>query len=266
MDEKKSFWTSIPGILTGIATVLTALATFLGVVYQFKNSSEDTAKTSTPVKEETVDPKKVITTGALLVESTPAGALIYIDEQRKGTTPYSEDNLSQGSYWIKVKQDGYEDFERQVQINPGKHAEVHVVLKKRQIVEAISVSELENFVQKYLNTTNQCNVSKILYLYDDYVNYFDEGMVNKDFIRKDKENYCHRWPIVQNSLKGQIIVQDLSDESKKSVTFHIDFYVHNSERSISVSGTARNSWIIRKAKSELKIIDEKQKVLTRQKS
>ncbi|HLC15117.1 MAG TPA: serine/threonine-protein kinase, partial [Thermodesulfovibrionia bacterium] len=227
--------------------------------------TKDSDNVSAPDQEKPVEPEKVITTCALLVESTPAGASVYIDEQRKGITPYREDNLSPGSYWIKVQKDGYDDFERQVQVNPGKRAEVDVVLKKRPTTEATSVSELENFVQTYLNTINQCNVSKILSFYDDYVNYFDDGIVKKDFIRKDKENYCRRWPIVKNSLKGQIIVQNLSDESKKSVTFNIDFYVHNSERSVGISGTARNSLIIRKAKSELKIIEEKQKVLSRDK-
>ena len=46
MDEKKSFWTSLPGILTGIAAVMTALATLLGAVYQFKKSSNEDKKPS----------------------------------------------------------------------------------------------------------------------------------------------------------------------------------------------------------------------------
>lgn len=87
-------------------------------------------KTSPPIVKKT-ETKRDTTTGALLVESTPSGASIYLDGQYKGTTPYNIDNLSSGIYEIKIKKEDYDEYERQVQVNPGKLVEVSITLNKK---------------------------------------------------------------------------------------------------------------------------------------
>jgi len=108
-------------------------------------------------------------------------------------------------------------------------------------------------------------MSEILNLYHNHVNYFGVGIVDKSFIRRDKESYCQRWARIRYKLTGEIIVQDTEDEAIKLVEFYISFYTYSSKRG-SILGTARNYLKIYKRSDEFKIIDEKQDVLSREKS
>ena len=130
---------------------------------------------------------------------------------------------------------------------------------------AITSTELDSFVLLYLDILSRCNMSEISNLYDDYVDYFGLGRVNKGTIREDKENFCERWPTIRYELEGSIMSQDTNDEKIKLIEFPISFNVYNSKRLASMSGTARNYLMIHKLNGELKIIDEKQKVLRREK-
>ena len=129
----------------------------------------------------------------------------------------------------------------------------------------ITHNELNNFVHTYLSTLNKRNIFEILNFYDSHVNYFSKGIVDKNFIRKDKEKYYQLWPIIRCELTSEIIVQDTEDESVKLVEFDINFYVYNPKRG-SISGTARNYLKIRKTSVGPKIFDEKQQVFNREKN
>jgi len=78
-----------------------------------------TATTSPPVRIVTV----VLTTapppGGLAVTSTPAGAAVYLNGVKKGTTPLTVQPLAAGSYDLRVTLDGYRDYTSPVTITSG---------------------------------------------------------------------------------------------------------------------------------------------------
>ena len=117
----------------------------------------------------------------------------------------------------------------------------------------------------YLETQSKCNISEILKCYDNNVNYFSVGIVDKKFIQKDKENFCRRWPIIQYKLTGEISVENTENENTKIVEFYISFHTYSSRRG-SISGIARNHLKVRKTSEGLKIIEDQQKVLNREKN
>ena len=112
---------------------------------------------------------------------------------------------------------------------------------------------------------NNEHISEILTLYDYHVNYHLEGIKTKDFIRQDKQLYYQRWPVVEYKLDDEIAVQDLPDNEFKVVTFTTSFNVYNPEKENGIKGKALNTIKIRLINGDLKIIDEKQQVLSRKK-
>lgn len=131
---------------------------------------------------------------------------------------------------------------------------------------AISYEEIKTFIGKYLMTINQGNIIDILALYADNVNYFAEGSVSKDFIRRDKINYFKRWSVVNNVLNGDITVKDEPDNLSKKLIFKINFDVYSPERHKRVFGIATNTLKIRKIRGNIKIIYENQKITKKNKS
>jgi len=148
--------------------------------------------------------------------------------------------------------------------------------KRRQVLEELTVAvkekqtfqdsgDVRNFIDKYLAALNRGTIPDILALYDDSVDYFQSGTVTRSFIRRDKEEYYQRWSTVNNSLNGEITIWDSDDKGTKIVKFPISFDVYSPKQSWGVTGTAEITLKLRQINGDIKIIDEKQKVLSRNK-
>ena len=62
-------------------------------------------------------------TGNLEIVSSPAGAEIYVNEKKSGTTPRTLEKLNAGEYKIRLEKDGYVTFERTAVVVPGQKSE-----------------------------------------------------------------------------------------------------------------------------------------------
>ncbi|MCK5661196.1 MAG: PEGA domain-containing protein, partial [Methanosarcinales archaeon] len=58
-------------------------------------------------------------TGSIVVSSTPSGANIYIDNNYKGTSPVTVDDVTLGDHDVKVTQTGYNDETMSVHVKAG---------------------------------------------------------------------------------------------------------------------------------------------------
>jgi len=74
--------------------------------------------------------KKIV--GALLVNTDPPGATIFIDGKLIGITPYEGKDLSTGTHKIKVVKEDYEIWEREVVVEAGKIVELQTMLKEKK--------------------------------------------------------------------------------------------------------------------------------------
>jgi len=88
-----------------------------------------------PVRSQSQSPASVAATpvepGKVLVNSTPWGQ-IYVDGELVGNTPLSI-TLSAGPHTVRVVQDGFEPFEREIQLAPGQQLRMtDIVLRARQ--------------------------------------------------------------------------------------------------------------------------------------
>lgn len=122
---------------------------------------------------------------------------------------------------------------------------------------------LSTFLDHFIRHGNRCNLDTLLSLYDEYVDYYEKGDVNKNFIQKDKENYCKRWSKIDNTLIGKTKAIDFA-ENVKVIVYDIHYQVFSSSRKEGISGTARNALAIERALRGWKVIGEKQRVLNRE--
>ena len=85
--------------------------------------------------------------------------------------------------------------------------------------------------------------------------------MNKDFIRKDKGYYFRNWDRISSSIDGDIVLIVIDQPDLRIAKFNSRFLVENAKS--KVAGRAENVWKIQKVGNELKIVDEKQKIIER---
>lgn len=95
--------------------------------------------------------KKIVTEsyGTLIVNSTPK-ANVYIDGILKGQTPLSL-KLKEGSYKIKIYIEGYETYEKNINIAPNEEQNISVTLKKIVLKSYIKIVTNPKGVEVYID-------------------------------------------------------------------------------------------------------------------
>lgn len=125
----------------------------------------------------------------------------------------------------------------------------------------ITRAEVANFVRECIDAAQNKDIERSLACYGDQVDYYSKGAVNKEFIRRDKGYYFRNWDKIRSSIDGDIVLIVIDQPDLKIAKFNSRFSVENAKN--IVSGRAENIWKIQKVGSELKIVDEKQKIIER---
>jgi len=100
-----------PCKVTGLAAGELDVALSIASYRQYRQKAQVRVGEDTPVKVK-LDPLP----GSLVVNSTPQGAMVYVDNQRKGKTPLTIEDLAIGEHRVRVEADGYEPLARTVTI------------------------------------------------------------------------------------------------------------------------------------------------------
>lgn len=107
-DEKKSFWTTLPGILTGITGLITALGGLFVILHQIGVLGPGSNRPAV--------------TGAILIASKPSRAQVVLDGQPMGSTsdkPLALKNLEPRAHSLRLTKEGYEPWEQSVEVVAG---------------------------------------------------------------------------------------------------------------------------------------------------
>jgi hypothetical protein len=127
-----------------------------------------------------------------------------------------------------------------------------------------ATSEMKNNIRRmindYLMSNEKKNLKDVLSFYEDQVDFYGSGIVNKDFISKDKSSYFKRWTVIKTTIMGEPEI-NLQEKGILSVNFNTNWIVKKNKKIIS--GTANNTWKLRNTNSGLKIFDEKQKTTSK---
>jgi hypothetical protein len=112
--------TTEPTIVTGVTTVPPTTPTVVTL------PTTAPVITSTPYPTQTIAPPA--TTGAIYAQSSPAGAVIYLNGIVQGYSPYTIPDLYPGTYSMKASLNGYTPNTQLVNVYPGQTATYYPML------------------------------------------------------------------------------------------------------------------------------------------
>lgn len=126
----------------------------------------------------------------------------------------------------------------------------------------ISKTDIVSFIYRCMDAVQDKDLNRSLACYADEVDYYSKGLVNRDFIRKDKGYYFRNWDRISASVEGDVVVIIIDQPDLRIAKFISTFEVENSKG--TVRGKAENVWKIQRFAQGLKIVDEKQRILARE--
>jgi hypothetical protein len=113
-----------PGEAVVISADLVPLSTTTSqpVVSETPATQSDNIPTNAPVTTPQVQGQSTssATTGSLSVTTTPAGAVVSVDNEAKGISPTMISGLAPGTHALKISKAGYQDFSTTITIEAGK--------------------------------------------------------------------------------------------------------------------------------------------------
>jgi hypothetical protein len=130
----------------------------------------------------------------------------------------------------------------------------------------ITDMDVANFLEAHLQTEQRHDVITSLGDYATDVAYYDNGTVDQQFIKKDKQDYFTRWPVTQEQRVGEMSVRALVPDERWSVAFRSRFRVENPVRREWVQGQVDCDYVVGRTERGLKIFTENGRVVEKQKA
>ena len=125
--------------------------------------------------------------------------------------------------------------------------------------QSLASRDIQDFLQRYLLAGQTNDPAAELRFYADHVSYFDDGVVDRDFIAADVRRYEHRWPERQFSLVGRVEIAGApdGDPAKIRVRFRYHFSVKGAR--FSAAGLTDNEYVLSGLRpDELRIVSLKE--------
>ncbi len=120
-----------------------------------------------------------------------------------------------------------------------------------QIPEASSMDQIRDFIAGFVVAGISQDVEAELQFYSEEADYYDSGLVTKDFIRKDILRYDRNWPVRRYWLNGDIRILNGLEADPIEVQYQIKYFVKNPRK--ESSGSAVKTLKLRKARNGLEI-------------
>jgi TIR domain len=122
-----------------------------------------------------------------------------------------------------------------------------------------------DFVRQFVAMNQLKDANATLALYAPTVDYFDDHQADQAFIREDLEKYNVRWPVRQDSIEGDIQLQEKVPEKEYVASFKLNFYAESAPRAIWTKGQFTIDLDINIVDGMPKISGIRQKMLHQQK-
>jgi peptidoglycan hydrolase-like protein with peptidoglycan-binding domain len=119
--------------------------------------------------------------------------------------------------------------------------------------------QIRDFIAGFVVAGITSDVEPELQFYADRADYYDSGLVGKDFIRNDILRYNQKWPVRQYWLEGDVRILDGIEADAIAVQFQIRYVVQNQQK--ESRGTAIKTLKLRKIQDGLEIISVREKTL-----
>lgn len=121
---------------------------------------------------------------------------------------------------------------------------------------------IKQFVVDHCRKTERCDCEGVLSDYAPTVDYFDNGVVGKDFIARDCSAYVKAWPEITLQLTGPVEVRK-SGAYEYTVSFEYDFDARNKAKGKVSRGHGADTWRLETNISGLAITYHRQTITNR---
>jgi hypothetical protein len=125
--------------------------------------------------------------------------------------------------------------------------------------------EIEKFVEEHLRKSVNADISGMIADYADRVDYYENGIVDRSFIARDRQTFSAGWPTVKIFPLGGVRVYDSVSSDRITISFNYRFDARNG-KGIHSLGDAANTWVLDTSYGSLKIVSEKQNVTNRKRT
>jgi serine/threonine protein kinase len=125
-----------------------------------------------------------------------------------------------------------------------------------------ATEQIKQFVLQHFRKTERTDCDGVLSDYASRVDYFDYGVVGKDFIARDCSGYVKAWPEMTVQLTGAIEVRDIGN-NEYTVTFGYDFDARNKAKGKTSRGHATDTWRVQNSSGEFRITYHRETVTKR---
>ena len=164
--------------------------------------------------------------------------------------------------WRYLRKSDQEYIERLVAAKSGQPApaasaapheeRVYVAPQKDESHDAISGNErLSDYVGAFVLAGVNARVASELEFFADRVTYFDQGVLDRERIRRDLEKYDPRWPERRFRLAGPLQVEPES-AGRLRVNFPLRYELRNGSK--HATGTVRKSLVLERAGDDFQIV------------
>jgi hypothetical protein len=104
-----------------------------------------------------------------------------------------------------------------------------------------ATEQIQQFVAEHFRKTERIDCDGVLADYASSVDYFDHGVVSKDFIARDCSGYVKSWPEITLQITGPIEVLE-NRPGEYTITFGYDFDERNKAKGKISRGHADDIW------------------------
>jgi hypothetical protein len=115
----------------------------------------------------------------------------------------------------------------------------------------ITTERLRDYVAAFVLAGLDENVGAETEFFADHVEYYDQGMMDRERIREDLKRYDARWPQRQFRLAGDINIEPQND-NRVRVTFRLEYELRNDKK--HSSGRVDKTLVLEHAGDDLQIV------------
>ena len=225
-------------------------------------------------------------TGRLVVNTIPANASVYLDGSDRGRTPLVIEDITPGIHQVSIEASGYVTSSLIADVKGDGSSDfgtIHLVAIAPASTTPPKLdspppfpsppsgptrdlrSEIERFVYEHLRKSVNADISGMVADYADRVDYYENGIVDRSFIARDRQTYAAGWPWVKIFPLGAVRINDPANSDRVTISFDYRFDARNG-KGIHSLGDAANIWVLDTSFGTLKIVSEKQNVTNRKRT
>jgi serine/threonine protein kinase len=157
---------------------------------------------------------------------------------------------------------------------PSLNAEYKIVSQKQKTISGITrrpsepqvtssaTEQIKKFVIEHFRKTERSDCDGVVSDYASRVDYFDNGVVGKDFIARDCSAYVKAWPEITLNLTGTIDVRE-SGNGEYAVTYEYNFDARNKAKGKISRGHAADTWRLENRGGGYQIIYHRETITNR---